>query len=144
MATMEQKIEENIFMARICEQTNRFEDMVDFLKIVIETKGGEMTLDERTMISVAYKNAVATKRTTWRTVVSVRDNPKYLLYIDSLNEYKKKLEDALYAQCMGIIDLVQKNVLAKPCDDEAKAFFLKLVADNHRYIAEMSTAARYR
>ena len=83
-------------MARICEQSERWGDMMDFLKIVIETKGGDMTLDERTMISVAYKNVVATKRITWRTVVSVKDNPKYLLYSESLNEYKRKLEDAIY------------------------------------------------
>ena len=83
-------------MARICEQSERFSDMMDFLKIVMETKGGEMTLDERTLISVAYKNVVATKRVTWRTVMSVKDNPKYLLYTESLNQYKRKLEDALY------------------------------------------------
>ena len=106
MATMEATIEEHIFMARVCEQNERFEDMMDFLKIVMETKGGDMTLDERTLISVAYKNVVATKRTTWRTVISVMDNPKYMLYADSLKEYKRKLEDQLYKQCNGIIELI--------------------------------------
>ena len=55
-----------------------------------------MSPDERTLLSVAYKNVVASKRTTWRTVVSVKENPKYLLYVESLNEYKKKLEDAMF------------------------------------------------
>ena len=33
---MEGTIEENIFMARIAEQAERFPDMLDFLKIVLE------------------------------------------------------------------------------------------------------------
>jgi len=77
---MESTIEENIFMARISEQAERFEDMVDFLKIVIEQKGADMSTDERVLLSVAFKNLVASKRMAWRTVVSVNGNPKYLLY----------------------------------------------------------------
>ena len=44
---MEGSIEENIFMARIAEQAERFADMLDFLKIVIESKGPDMSSDER-------------------------------------------------------------------------------------------------
>ena len=103
-----------------------------------------MSPDERTLLSVAYKNVVASKRITWRTVVSVKENPKYMLYVESLNEYKKKLENAMYLECTNIIETVQKNILNKPCSDDAKAFFTKLVADNYRYIAEMSVSSRYR
>ena len=53
-----------------------------------------------------------------------------------------KLEDALYEECGDIINVVQINILKKKCSDEYKAFFTKLVADNHRYIAEMSTGER--
>ena len=103
-----------------------------------------MSPDERTLLSVAYKNVVASKRITWRTVVSVKENPKYMLYVESLNEYKKKLENAMFLECTNIIETVKKNILNKPCSDDAKAFFTKLVADNYRYIAEMSVSSRYR
>ena len=33
---MESTLEENIFMARIAEQSERYQDMVEYLKIVIE------------------------------------------------------------------------------------------------------------
>ena len=65
-----------------------------------------MSPDERTLLSVAYKNVVASKRTTWRTVVSVKDNPKLMLYVESLISYKKKLEDALFTECTGIIEII--------------------------------------
>ena len=117
--------------------------MVDFLKIVIEQKGADMSQDERNLLSVAYKNLVSSKRTAWRTVVSVQGNPKYLMFQTSMNEYKTKLEDAIFNECNNIIGMVQMNILKKKCSDEAKAFFTKLVADNYRYIAEMSTGERH-
>ena len=140
---METTIEENIFMARIAEQSERFTDMVDFLKIVIEQKGADMSAEERNLLSIAFKNLVASKRTAWRTVVSVQSNPKYLLYTDSMCEYKTKLEDALFEECSNVIGLIQINILKKKCSDDAKAFFTKLVADNYRYIAEMSVSERH-
>ena len=80
MTGMEQTIEESIFMARVAEQGERYQDMVDFLKIVIEQKAADMSVDERNLLSVAFKNLVASKRTAWRTVVSVQSNPRYILY----------------------------------------------------------------
>ena len=116
--------------------------MVDFLKIVVEQKAGDMSVDERNLLSVAFKNLVASKRTAWRTIVSVQTNPRYLLFQSSMAEYKQKLEDGLFEDCSNIIALIQMHILKKKCSDEAKSFFTKLVADNHRYIAEMSNGDR--
>ena len=131
--------------------------MAGFLKIVIDEKGADMSADERALISVAFKNIVAAKRTTWRTVVSVQGNPKYLIYQGALSEYKAKLEDQLFAECNGIISNIKNNIINKRTTkgdeekksgtnliraNEAKAFFLKMIADNYRYIAEMSITAR--
>ena len=117
--------------------------MVEYLKVVIEQKGADMSVDERSLLSVAFKNLVSAKRTAWRTVVAVHANQKYATYASSIIEYKLKLEDALYEECSNIISLIQLNILKKKCSDDAKAFFTKLVADNHRYIAEMSVAERH-
>jgi len=42
-------------MARLAEQTERFEDMISEMKKVVELKE-ELTVDERNLLSVAYKN----------------------------------------------------------------------------------------
>ena len=136
---MEAKIEENIFMARLSEQNERYNDMVDFLKIVMEEKGLDMSVDERNLLGVAFKCVVASHRTTWRTIVSVETNPKYLLFSQSITEFRKKIEAGLSKQCTVIIDNVTRLCLKKDNGtDESKAFFLKIVADNYRYIAEMT------
>jgi len=60
-------VEENIFLARVAEQAERFEDMVEFLSKVLDTKGPEVTSDERNLLSVAFKNLISSKRAACRT-----------------------------------------------------------------------------
>ena len=63
--------EENIFMARVAEQSERFNDMVDFLKPVIKEKGATLNTDERNLLSVAFKNLIAPQRTAIRTISAI-------------------------------------------------------------------------
>ena len=37
--------------------------------------------------------------------------------------------------------MIQKKVIAKPCEGESKAFFIKMVGDYYRYIAENAKGA---
>jgi hypothetical protein len=85
-------IEENIFMARVCEQTERFQDMLEYLTLVLIEKGPELSADERNLFSVACKNILASNRTAWRTVIALEPNPKYTKFKQSLKEYKEKTE----------------------------------------------------
>ena len=128
--------EEHIFMARVAEQAERFEDMVDFLKPVLDSKGAALSSDERNLLSVAFKSLISSKRTAWRTITAIEQNPKYQKYASSLAGYKNKIEHALYADCEKIIDIVRTKVLSKSCEDEPRAFFVKMVGDYYRYIAE--------
>jgi 14-3-3 protein epsilon len=67
-------VEEHIFMARVAEQSDRYRDMVDFLKPVIKEKGGALTNDERNLLSVAFKNLVSQQRTPIRTIAAIEQN----------------------------------------------------------------------
>jgi hypothetical protein len=129
-------VEEHIFLARVAEQAERFEDMVDFLKPVLDQKGGDVTSDERNLLSVAFKNLISSKRTAWRTIAAIEQNPKYQKFGDSLAAYKKKIEEGLYRDCENVISIIQTKVLSKASEVEAKAFFVKMVGDYYRYIAE--------
>lgn len=123
-------------MARVAEQAERFEDMVNFIKPVLDNKGSALTSDERNLLSVAFKSLISSKRTAWRTISAIEQNPKYQKYGASLADYKHKIEQQLYADCEKIIDIVRSKILSKQSEDEAKAFFVKMVGDYYRYIAE--------
>ena len=60
-------------MARVAEQGERYEDMFEFLKQFLQTKA-HFTPDERNLLSVAFKNLVTPKRTTWRTILAVENS----------------------------------------------------------------------
>ena len=62
--------EELIYMSRIAEQTERFEDMLEYMKKVVVT-GQELNEEERNLLSVAYKNTVGSRRTAWRALSSI-------------------------------------------------------------------------
>ena len=128
--------EENIFLARVAEQAERFEDMVDYLAAVLDMKGGEVTADERNLLSVAFKNLISSKRAACRTIAAIEQNPKYSKFTEALAKYKCTIETQLIEDCEKIIGLINSKVLAKECDGEAKAFFVKMVGDYYRYIAE--------
>jgi 14-3-3 protein epsilon len=53
-----------------------------------------------------------------------------------LLKYKTEIEQKLTADCQRVVDMINKEVLAKQCDGESKAFFIKMVGDYYRYIAE--------
>merc|ERR1711997_75354 len=48
----------------------------------------------------------------------------------------------LTADCQKIIDMINNRVLNTDCTDEAKAFFVKMVGDYYRYIAENAKDAK--
>ena len=128
--------ETNIFLARVAEQAERFEDMVDYLSVVLEQKGGDISADERNLISVAFKNLISNKRAACRTIVAIEQNPKYQKFGEALAAYKQKIETGLIGDCEKVIQIITDKVLTKSCEEEAKAFFVKMVADYYRYIAE--------
>ena len=66
----------SLFMSRVAEQGDRFEDMFNFLKDSIHQRRAPLhfTSDERNLLSVAFKNLVTPKRTTWRTILAVEQS----------------------------------------------------------------------
>ena len=58
---MSQSRDELIYMSKIAEQTERYEDMITYMKNAVNT-GSELNIEERNLLSVAYKNSVGSRR----------------------------------------------------------------------------------
>ena len=52
------------------------------------------------------------------------------------------METELMNDCEKVIKIINDKVLAKACEDEAKAFFVKMVGDYYRYMAENAKDAK--
>merc|ERR1712061_678963 len=116
--------------------------MVDYLEEVLGFKGGEVNADERNLLSVAFKNLISGKRAACRTIAAIEQNPKYSKFSEGLTKYKLTIETQLISDCDQVIKMINDKVLAKECAPEAKAFFVKMVGDYYRYIAENAKDAK--
>ena len=89
---------------------------------------------------MAFKNLISSKRAACRTIAAIEQNPKYAKFSEALAAYKADIEEKLTADCQRVVDMINDKVLAKACDGESKAFFVKMVGDYYRYIAENAKA----
>ena len=128
-----------VFMARVADQAERYEDMVNFLQEMVNKKDSDLNVEERNLLSVGFKNQIGSRRAAWRTVSAIEQNKKYEQYSADCAEYKKQIEGELVKMCEDIIGIVNDGCLPKSGDDEAKTFYLKMIGDYYRYISESVT-----
>ena len=63
---------ENVYMAKLAEQAQRYEEMVEFMEKVSATvESEELTVEERNLLSVAYKNVIDVRQALWRIICSI-------------------------------------------------------------------------
>merc|ERR1712226_1402667 len=101
----------------------------------------ELSVEERNLLSVAYKNAVGSRRAAWRIITSVEQKEKTKGNEDQAKhakEYCAKVEAELQKICDTILGLLDKNLIPKASTGEGKVFYQKMKADYFRYIAEFS------
>ena len=115
--------------------------MVEFLKPILKEKGGDFSVEERNLLSVGFKNLIGGKRTAIRTIAAIEQNPKYAKYGAALGEYKKKIEGELCNDCKNIINMIKDDAMKNKGEAEGNAFFLKMVGDYYRYMAESASGA---
>ncbi|CAA2954514.1 14-3-3 16R [Olea europaea subsp. europaea] len=66
---MASNCKENVYIAK---QIERYEEMVEYMeKVVTAVEGKELTVEERNLLSVAYKNVIGARRASWRIMVVI-------------------------------------------------------------------------
>ena len=123
-------------MARVADQAERYEDMVNFLKEIMSESEDDVSVDVRNLLSVGFKNLIGSRRAAWRTVSAIEQNKKYEQFSGSCADYKAKIENELTDLCEDIINSVRESSLKKADSPESKTFYLKMIGDYYRYIAE--------
>ena len=114
--------------------------MLAYMKSVVMT-GQDLSIEERNLLSVAYKNTVGSRRTAWRAISSIeqKEESKGSKHLNLLRDYKKRIEGELNQFCDDILNLLENNLVKNAANSESKVFFLKMKGDYHRYIAEYAS-----
>lgn len=136
--------DKSIYMAKLAEQAERYEEMVKEMKKVVNA-GEPLTVEERNLLSVAFKNVIGARRASWRVLSSVEKNQeeshdeKSPNKLQSIKEYRQKVEKELREICEDILKLLEKTLVPMAVDIESKVFYNKMKGDYQRYMAEFST-----
>lgn len=132
--------------AKLAEQAERYDDMADAMKKFTEMEGEALTTEERNLLSVAYKNIVGAKRSSWRVISSIE--AKASGKEELAKKYRKKIEQELKDVCEDVLNLLDKYLVSNALETikenkdasaaESAVFYLKMKGDYYRYLAEVA------
>ncbi|KAL8133935.1 14-3-3-like protein D [Apium graveolens] len=129
-----------LYLAKLAEQSERYEEMVTFMEhLVTSTTTTELTIEERNLLSVAYKNVIGSLRAAWRIVSSIEqkeEGRKNDDHVELVKSYRSKVEDELSGVCGGVLKLMDSHLVPSAKESESKVFYLKMKGDYYRYLAE--------
>ena len=104
-----------------------------------------MTVDERNLLSVAYKNVVGTRRASWRIISSIEQKEESKgtdKHVTTIRDYRQKIETELEKVCQDVLDVLDEHLIPKAESGESKVFYHKMYAPAMRYFPREADANR--
>lgn len=102
--------------------------MVDSMKKVAKLDL-ELTVEERNLLSVAYKNVIGARRASWRIISSIEQKEESKGTDDKLEmirQYRAQVEKELRDICSDILGVLDKHLIPAASTGESKVFYYKM------------------
>lgn len=132
--------DEKVYSAKLSEQAERYEEMVIAMKAVAKLDL-ELTVEERNLLSVAYKNVIGARRASWRIISSIEqkeENKGNHQHVTRIQDHRQKVEKELADICEDILNILDCHLIIHAISGESKVFYYKMKGDYHRYLAEFA------
>lgn len=129
------------YVAKLAEQAERYDEMVEAMKKVVQLDA-DLTVEERNLLSVGYKNVIGSRRASWRILTSIEGKERQKgeeTKEAAIKNYREKVESELEAICLEIFGILDGNLVPAATGGESKVFYLKMKGDYYRYLAEFKT-----
>ncbi|KAI7748200.1 hypothetical protein M8C21_002909 [Ambrosia artemisiifolia] len=123
MSNNDKDRETHVYMAKLAEQAERYEEMVECMKSVAKLNV-ELTVEERNLLSVGYKNVIGARRASWRIMSSIEQKEESKgneSNVTLIKGYCKKVEDELSKICSDILEIIDKHLIPSSGSGEATA-----------------------
>jgi len=150
------KVPELIGLAKRAEQAERYGDMVVFMKCLVEKrlkdkdydnegKNGPLESEERNLFSVAYKNVIGSRRTSWRMLDGNEDGSKpgtlHFIYKTQVATEIENVSMEVTATLNKLAAATEDLQTAKKLDknNDSLIFYKKMLGDYYRYVREVFT-----
>jgi 14-3-3 protein epsilon len=106
----------------------KYPEMVENMKVVASADV-ELTVEERNLLSVAYKNVIGARRASWRIVTSIEQKEESKgneSQVTLIKEYRQKIESELAKICDDILEVLDKHLIPSAQSGESKVFYHKM------------------
>jgi len=138
---MAQDRDDLIYLTKLAEQAERYDEMVEFIKKVV-AMNADLNVEERNLLSVAYKNVIGSRRAAWRILSSIEqkeEGKSESRKFGNVKEYRLRIEEEMSKIANEILSLLEDRLVPAASSTEPKVFFCKMKGDYFRYIAEFSS-----
>ncbi|KIM68571.1 hypothetical protein SCLCIDRAFT_6953 [Scleroderma citrinum Foug A] len=133
--------EEYLLLAKVAEEAERYEDLIAQIKGLTQSYGA-LTIEERNLLSIAYKNITNALRSSWRIVDSLErlesSHGQTERQVALLRQQRCKIEGELADVCKDVIQLLDGRLLSTASHGEETVFYYKMKGDYYRYLAEFA------
>lgn len=128
--------QELLFLARHAEQAQRYHDMAVITRHLVHFTGGKLSREERTLFYIAHVRIILPIRNAIKVLNQHFASPATA---GLAQEYRRYLHHELKTFCFTLIDFIQTS-LVTPLHTlpDHVVFFLKMVGDLYRYVAELN------
>ena len=102
--------------------------MVDNMKKVASADQ-ELSVEERNLLSVAYKNVIGARRASWRIVTSIEQKEESKgneSQVGLIKDYRTKIEAELADICLDILKVLDDHLIKSAKSGESKVFYHKM------------------
>ncbi|XP_011100204.1 14-3-3 protein 9 [Sesamum indicum] len=130
-----------VYLAKLAEQAERYDEMVESMKKVAKMDV-ELTVEERNLLSVGYKNVIGSRRASWRILSSIEQKEESRgneQNAKRIKEYRQKVEAELTNICSDIMTVIDEHLIPSCTAGESTVFYYKMKGDYYRYLAEFKT-----
>eukprot|EP00795_Rhopilema_esculentum_P015593 gene15593-6863_t len=108
--------EDKVFCAKLAEQAERYDEMVQAMEEVARSDT-DLGIEERNLLSVAFKNVIGARRASWRIVSSLEQKEeekkanKDEAKLEMMRSYRKEIEAELQKICKSILTLLDDHLI---------------------------------
>ena len=89
----------------------------------------ELTVEERNLLSVGYKNVVGARRASWRILSSIEQKEEGKgneQNVRRIKEYRQKVESELSDICSDIMTIINEHLIPYASAGESTVFYYKM------------------
>ena len=100
---------DTVYKAKLAEQAERYDEMVEQMKKVASLDL-ELTVEERNLLSVAYKNVIGARRASWRIISSIEqkeENKGAEEKLEMIRQYRTQVIYLFYSLRAGTTSLIE-------------------------------------